>query len=105
MPLSLGKLKLKFLGSAVIMSLLSPIILMTWLNCYKAFWWFYCLDTKQSICLISIFSLYELFPAIQPIIHHIQNNNSGTVYYIIHTLYYTFFSFSFFLVLLSFFLI
>ena len=29
MPLSLGKLKLKFLGSAVIMSLLSPIILIT----------------------------------------------------------------------------
>ena len=29
MPLPLGKLKSKFLGSAVIMSLLSPIILIT----------------------------------------------------------------------------
>ena len=41
----------------------SSIIIITWLNCRKLFWWFCCVDTKDSICLISFFNLFELFSA------------------------------------------
>ena len=42
---------------------LSPIIIMTWLNRYKVFWWFYCVDTKDLMFVwFCFFNLYELFP-------------------------------------------
>ena len=63
---SIGKLKWKFLGSAVVASLLSRIILNNWLNCCKVFWLFYCVDTKDIvfvwfIFLVSMNSFQHLF--------------------------------------------
>ena len=50
---SLGKSKWKVLCPVVTTSLLSPIctpiIIMTWLSCYKVFWWLYCVDTKGGV--------------------------------------------------------
>ena len=43
----LGKSKQKVLGSDIIMSLLSPIIVMIWPNYCKYFWWFYCVNGKD----------------------------------------------------------
>ena len=53
MWISSGKSKLKTLGSAAIMSLMSliftPINTVTWLNFCKVFCWFCCDDTKNII--------------------------------------------------------
>ena len=46
----LGKSNWKVFGSVFITNMLSPIIIMTWLNCFKVFWWFYCVDTKYIVC-------------------------------------------------------
>ena len=63
MPTLLGKSKWKVLGSFVIMSSLSFISIMTWLNCCKVFWWFYCVDTKAIVFfLFLIFCFFQLFP-------------------------------------------
>ena len=70
MPRPLGKSNWKVFGSVFITNMLSPmctpIIIMTWLNCFKVFWWFYCVDTKYIVCVwffFFFFSLHELFPA------------------------------------------
>ena len=49
MPAFLGKSRWMVFCSIVITSLLSLIIKMTWLNCCKVFWWFYCFDTEDTI--------------------------------------------------------
>ena len=49
----LVKFKRIVFGSVIITSLLSamraPVVTMTWLNCYKAFWWFYYAATKATL--------------------------------------------------------
>ena len=50
---SLGKSKQKVFGSVVITSLLStkwtPTVIMSWLNCWKSFCWFYYAETKDIV--------------------------------------------------------
>ena len=65
---SLIKSKTKAVCLVIIASLFSqictPIIIMTWLNCFKLFLailLYWC--KRHNICLISFFSLFELFPA------------------------------------------
>ena len=48
---------------SLITIIFSSIIIMTWLNCCERFWWLYCVDSKDSICLTSFFELLELFTA------------------------------------------
>ena len=73
---SLRKSKWINFGSVITTSLLylmfTPIVVLTWLNCCKVFWWFYYANTKDRFCLISFFSLHKLFPAI------IWVNNTGS---------------------------
>ena len=55
MPRPLGKSNRKVFGSVFITN--TPIIIMTWLNCFKVFWWFYCVDTKYIVCVWFFFFL------------------------------------------------
>ena len=66
------KPKSKNLGSLITI-IFSSIIIMTRWNCCKLVWWFYCVDKRYSIFLISFFNLYELFPAF------IYTNNIGSL--------------------------
>ena len=64
-----SNLKIKALRSIITIIFSSNIVffsifIMTRLNSCKPFWWFYYADTKDSICLISVFNLYEFFSAI-----------------------------------------
>ena len=63
---SLIKSKTKAVCLVIIASLFSqictPIIIMTWLNCFKLFWRFYYTDAKDII-FAWFHSLFELFPA------------------------------------------
>ena len=72
------KLTQKVLGSlitSIFFSIINffSIIIMTRLNCCKLFQWFYYADTKDSICLVSFFNLYELLSAF------IYSNNTGSL--------------------------
>ena len=49
MAASSRKSKVKAFGSVVVTNFLSPIMIMTWLNCCKLFWWFHCVDTKDKV--------------------------------------------------------
>ena len=68
MLLSIFKMKLKriALGSVIITNLLSSIctsiLIMTWLNCCNFFWWFYCVDTKDTIfiCFFFVFCFFSV---------------------------------------------
>ena len=85
MLLSIFKMKLKriALGSVIITNLLSSIctsiLIMNLLNCCHFFWWFYCVDIKDTIFIccffvfVFFFSLCELFPAF------ICANNTGSL--------------------------
>ena len=78
MPMSLGKLKWKVLGS-IITSLSSwmytPLIVMTWWNCYKVFLWFYYFRTKDCHYFPDFFcSLFQRFPAF------IENNRIESLF-------------------------
>ena len=57
----ISKLKQRVLGSLITL-IFSSMIILAWLNCYKRFCDFIVL-IRYSICVISFFNLYGLFPA------------------------------------------
>ena len=78
LPKYLSKPKWKLLVSVIITWLLSPvctsIIIVPWLNCCKAFCWFYYADTKHIVfAWFRFFTFYELIPAF------ICGNNTGSL--------------------------
>ena len=66
----ISKLKQKVLGSLITL-IFSSMIILAWLNCYKRFCDIIVL-IRYSICVISFFNLYGLFPAF------ICDNNIGS---------------------------